>query len=71
MIKNCNLLILRPPERTSKLQEKPSALKREHQALKKIKNINFFQFFGIANLDSVQRPIEFRSTTLHRGLTES
>jgi hypothetical protein len=31
MIKNCNLLILRPPW-TSKLQKKPSALKIEHPA---------------------------------------
>ncbi len=31
LIKNCNLLIPWPPQRTSKLQEKPSALKREHQ----------------------------------------
>jgi hypothetical protein len=31
-IKNCNLLIPRPPQRMSKLQEKPSALKREHPA---------------------------------------
>jgi hypothetical protein len=30
---NCNLLIPRPSSRTSKLQEKPSALKREHPAL--------------------------------------
>jgi hypothetical protein len=29
-------------ERTSKLQEKPSALKREHPALQKMKFINFF-----------------------------
>jgi hypothetical protein len=28
----------------SKLQEKPSALKREHPALQKIKFINFFPF---------------------------
>jgi hypothetical protein len=35
LIKNCNLLIPRRPQRMSKLQEKPSALKREHPALKK------------------------------------
>jgi hypothetical protein len=34
-----------PPLRTSKLQEKPLALKREHPALQKMKSINFFQFF--------------------------
>jgi hypothetical protein len=32
-INNCNLG-LRPPYRTSKLQEKPSVLKREHPAQK-------------------------------------
>ncbi len=44
---NCNLLILRPPKRTSKLQEKPSALKREHPALQKMKFINCFIFFWV------------------------
>jgi hypothetical protein len=34
-IANCNLLIPRPPDRTSKLQDKPSTLKREHPALQK------------------------------------
>ncbi len=34
-IKNCNFLM-------SKLQEKPSVLKREHRALQKIKFVNFF-----------------------------
>jgi hypothetical protein len=29
-----------------KLQEKPSALKREHPALQKIKILSFFYFFG-------------------------
>jgi hypothetical protein len=32
-----NLLIPRPPKRTSKLQEKPSTLKREHPALQNMK----------------------------------
>ncbi len=30
----------------STLQEKPSALKREHPALQKLKFINFFMFVG-------------------------
>jgi hypothetical protein len=30
---NCYLLISRPPKKLSKLQEKPSALKKEHTAL--------------------------------------
>jgi hypothetical protein len=42
LIKNCNLLIPRPHKRTSKQQEKPSALKREHPALKKINLLTFF-----------------------------
>ncbi len=33
LIKNCNLLIPRPSLRTSRIQEKPSALQREHPAL--------------------------------------
>jgi hypothetical protein len=36
LIKNCNL----------QLQEKPSALKREHPALKRMKFITFFVFVG-------------------------
>jgi hypothetical protein len=39
-MKNCNLLIHRPPKRTSKLQENPSAFKWEHPALKTW-NFNF------------------------------
>jgi hypothetical protein len=35
-----------PPYRTSKLQEKPSALKREHPALQNMKFLNFFIFLG-------------------------
>jgi hypothetical protein len=30
-----------------KLQEKPSALKREHPALQKMKILSFFQFFEV------------------------
>jgi hypothetical protein len=37
MINNSNLTIPRPPQRTSKLLEKPSALKREHPALQNMK----------------------------------
>jgi hypothetical protein len=47
LIKNCKLLIPRPPKRTPKLQEKPSALKREHPALQKMKILSFFQFFWV------------------------
>jgi len=39
---NYNLPIPRPPYRTSKLQKKPSALKREHPALINMKFFNFF-----------------------------
>jgi hypothetical protein len=45
LIKTCNLLVHGSPYRTSKLQEKPLALKTEHPALKKMKFINFFHFF--------------------------
>ncbi len=46
LIKNCNLLISRPPYRTSKQKEKPSALKREHPALQNMNFLNFFYFVG-------------------------
>ncbi len=39
-----DLHIPRPQIRTSKLQEKPSALKREHPALQNMKLLNFFEF---------------------------
>jgi hypothetical protein len=42
-IENCNLFILRPPERTQWLQ-KTSALKREHPALQNIKILYFFLY---------------------------
>ncbi len=45
-IKNYNLPIPGPPYRTSKLQKKPSALKREHTALQNMKFLNFFYFCG-------------------------
>ncbi len=45
-IKNSKLPILWPPERKFKLQKKPSALKREHLALKNIKFLNFYYFCG-------------------------
>ncbi len=43
----CYLLITRPPKKTSKLQEKPSALKREHTALQKMKCVNCFLFLWV------------------------
>jgi hypothetical protein len=50
-IKDCNLLM-------SKLQEKTSALKREHPALQKMKFIKFFQclwvIFALLNQDTDQ-----------------
>jgi hypothetical protein len=48
LIKYCHSLITRPPLRTFKLQEKPSALKREQSAdsaLSKKKIINFFLYY--------------------------
>jgi hypothetical protein len=46
----------KPPLRTSKLLEKPSALKREHPPLQKKKFINCFLFFSaiFALLDPVR-----------------
>ncbi len=38
LIKNCNFPVPGPPDSTSKLQKKPSALKRSHPTLK---NMNF------------------------------
>jgi hypothetical protein len=42
LIKNYNLPIARPPERTSKLQKKLSALKRKHPTLQNMQFLNFF-----------------------------
>jgi hypothetical protein len=47
IIKNYNLPIPWHPQRTSKLQEKPSALKREHSALQNMKFHNFFLFLWV------------------------
>ncbi len=48
LIKNCNLSIPRPPQRTSKEQEKPSALKRQHPTPQKMKfNIKFVLFLWV------------------------
>jgi hypothetical protein len=44
---NYNLPIPRPPERTSKLQKKPSALKRKHLALQNMKFLIFFLFLWV------------------------
>jgi hypothetical protein len=44
-IKNYNLPI--PRQRTPKLQEKPSALKREHPVLKNMKILDFFLFLWV------------------------
>ncbi len=55
LYQNCNLL-------TSKLQEKPSVLTREHQALQKMKMINFFLCFWVifALLNPDTDPIRIR-----------
>jgi hypothetical protein len=45
-IKNYNLPSPRPPKRTSKLQKKPSALKKEHIGLQNMKFLIFFYFCG-------------------------
>jgi hypothetical protein len=46
-IKNYNLLIPRPPQRTSKLQETPSALKREHSSLQNMKFLKLVLFLWL------------------------
>jgi hypothetical protein len=47
LIKNYNLPIPRPPKRTPELQEKPSALEREHPALQNMKILYFFLFLWV------------------------
>jgi hypothetical protein len=46
LIENCNLPIHSPLYMTHKLQEKPSALKREHPALQNMKILYFFYIRG-------------------------
>jgi hypothetical protein len=45
LIKSCNL----PPKRTCKLQEKPSALKREYPALQNMKFQTFLYFISLGH----------------------
>ena len=59
-INNCNLPIPSPPWRTSKLQKKPSALKREHPALQNRKFLNFFYFCGSFLLSWIRIRIRIR-----------
>jgi hypothetical protein len=61
-IKNCNLLIHNPPYRTSKLQERPSALKREYPAPQNMKFLSFFYFCGLFSSSWI--PIQSGSETL-------
>jgi hypothetical protein len=67
-IKNFNLSIPRPPKRTSKLQKKPSGLKRGHPTLKNMNFYNFFLLFWVifALLDPLTRlnpdPIRIRNS---------
>jgi hypothetical protein len=44
---------------TSKLQEKPSALKREHPALQNMKFLNFFLLLWVIIGYGSRDPIEF------------
>jgi hypothetical protein len=44
LIKTYNLPIPNPPQRTSKLQKKLSAHKREHPALQKVKFLSFLWY---------------------------
>jgi hypothetical protein len=68
LTKICNLLITRAPRRTSKLQEKPSALKREHPALQNFSSL-FSILWVICVLDPNPHPVDhnqcgFRSEIL-------
>jgi hypothetical protein len=56
--KNCNLLVPMPPYRSSKLQEKPSALKKEHPAhvISKLFVI-LWLIFAPLDLDSIWIPV--------------
>ncbi len=60
LIKNYNLPIPRPPYRTSKLQKKPSALKRKHPALQNMKFLNFFYFCGSFLPSWIHDPLRIR-----------
>ncbi len=63
----CNLLIPMPPEKPSKLQEKPSALKREHQ-LQKMKFNNFFLFVCVIFALLDPDPIRIRTWGVHSDI---
>jgi hypothetical protein len=53
-IKKCNIFLLRPPERTAKLQKMPPALQRKQSALQYYTYLRFlllfFFIFKIGNL---------------------
>ncbi len=69
LIKNCNLLIPRPPQDVivqARLQEKPSALKIEHPALQNMRSLNFFFYLCGTFLPSWIR-IQYGSETLVKG----
>ncbi len=55
-IKNCHLLIPRPPRMTSKLHEKPSALKREHTTFQNMIFLNFFLLLWVIFAPLVPHP---------------
>jgi hypothetical protein len=63
------LLIPRPPRRTSKLQEKPSALKGEHPALRNMKFLHFFLFSwaNFAHLDPDPDPADHKQCKSRSG----
>ncbi len=62
--KNCNLLIIRPPERMHKLQEKPLPLKREHPALQTM--IFFYFFLYLWVIFALQDPDPEPATQINR-----
>jgi hypothetical protein len=67
MIKNCYLLIPRPPYRTSKLQEKPLDQKRENPALQNMKFIFLWVIFyppGSGSTDLIESGSETLNSLL-------
>jgi hypothetical protein len=66
LIKNISLLFL-GPQRTSKLQEKPSALKNKHPTLQNMKFLDFFlMIFALLDPDPAE-PKSVRKNTAEGG----
>ncbi len=64
MIKNCSLLIPRPPYKEVQATGETSALKREHLAFQKMKFRNLFQFLWLFLPSLIRIRIRIRNKTL-------